>query len=292
MKILGKLFIWFILLLPTAAFAAAPAADFVMWQLPSQVNTHGNSYVFKLKNGSVFVIDGGTKDETPYLRGFLAALGNRVEGWFISHPHFDHMGALNEILKKPGDIKIANIYHAALSEGYIDAEPEYTSQTREFYGNLKASGINITDVKKAGFTVRSGKTRFKILSEKDEAIAVNPYNNQSMVIRVWDPKKSIVFLGDLGIEGGEKLLNGKYRPDLDCDYLQMAHHGQKGVSKQFYRSIKFRACLWPTPLWLWNNDGGRGYNTHTFETVEIRALMDELGIKRHYIAWQGLAKIE
>ncbi len=34
------------------------------------------------------------------------------------------------------------------------------------------------------------------------------------------------------------------------------------------------------------------YNTHIFETVEIRNLMDELGIKEHFVSWEGLCRIE
>ena len=113
-----------------------------------------------------------------------------------------------------------------------------------------------------------------------------------MVIKVWDQKKSILFLGDLAKEGGDILLNGPYRGDLNCDYLQLAHHGQRGVNLDFYRSIEFEACLWPTPLWLWNNDQGNGFNTAHFETVETRNLMSELGIKDHYVSWEGLVKIE
>lgn len=267
-------------------------SDFILWQLPSQVNTHGNSYVLQMSNGKVCVMDGGTKDETPYLRGFLAALGNEVEAWFISHPHFDHMGALNEILKVPGDIKIKHIYHSEMSKEYFDMEPQYSAQTVDFYKNLQVSGLNVINITDPGRLIKIGKTNFKILSVKNEDIKVNPYNNQSVVIRVWDAKKSVVFLGDLGVEAGDLLLKSAFRKDLDCDYLQMAHHGQYGVSKDFYRTIKFKACLWPTPLWLWNNDAGKGYNTHTWQTVEIRNLMDELGIKKHYVAWQGLARIE
>lgn len=274
------------------AFAGKGKSDFVLWQLPSQVNTHGNSYVLQMSNGKVCVIDGGTKDETPYLRGFLAALGNEVEAWFISHPHFDHMGALNEILKAPGDIKIKNVYHSEMSENYFDMEPQCSAQTADFYKNLKASGLKVINIAEPGMLLQIGKTNFKVLSVKNEEIKLNPYNNQSVVIRVWDAKKSMVFLGDLGIEAGDKLLKSTFRKDLDCDYLQMAHHGQNGVSKDFYRTIKFKACLWPTPLWLWNNDAGKGYNTHNWQTIEIRNLMDELGIKKHYVSWQGLVRIE
>jgi hypothetical protein len=72
----------------------------------------------------------------------------------------------------------------------------------------------------------------------------------------------------------------------------MAHHGQKGVSKLFCRTIKFNACLWPTPSWLYNNDAGKGYNTGSFETLEIRNLIDSLGIKKNYVSWKGLYKIK
>ena len=82
------------------------------------------------------------------------------------------------------------------------------------------------------------------------------------------------------------------KPLLDCDYLQMAHHGQQGCDERFYRSIRFRACLWPTPLWVWNNDVGEGFNTAWMKTIDTRRWMDEIGIEEHYPSWQGIVKIE
>jgi beta-lactamase superfamily II metal-dependent hydrolase len=267
-------------------------SDFIMWQLPSQINTIGNSYVFIMNNGKIAVMDGGMKEETSYLRGFLAALGNEIEAWFISHPHSDHAGALNEILKNPGDIRIRNIYHSEFSETfYLENEPEYSELTAEFYSNLKKSGINVINIPEPGYTLKIGQTSFMVLSVKNEDIKENPYNNSSITIKVWDRSKSMLFLGDLGNEGGDRLLNGPHRKDLDCDYIQLAHHGQRGVRKDFYRSIKFKACLWPTPSWLYNNDNGKGYNSGEWETIEIRNLMNELRIKEHYISFKGLVKI-
>lgn len=40
----------------------------------------------------------------------------------------------------------------------------------------------------------------------------------------------------------------------------MAHHGQNGYDKEFYEKAQFRACLWPTPSWVYNNDVGGGFN--------------------------------
>lgn len=52
-----------------------------------------------------------------------------------------------------------------------------------------------------------------------------------------------------------------------------------------YRITRFTACLWPTPLWVYNNDVGGGFNTHNLETIEIRELMKELGIKNHFVSF-------
>ncbi len=265
--------------------------EFEVWQLPSQVNTIGNSYVFRTDGGKIAVMDGGVDAETSYLRGFLAALGNKVDVWFISHPHLDHIGALMEILKDPKDIKIGKICHSGFSSQLCSAEPDNKEKAEEFYVLLKKSGITVVDVKEAGLMINLDQTSFKILGITNEDILVNPYNNSSMIIRVQDHSKSMLFLGDCGKEEGDRLLSGPYRKELDCDYIQMAHHGQQGVSRDFYRTVKFKACLWPTPSWVYNNDIGKGFNTHILKTVEIRELIDSLGIQTNYISWKGLTHI-
>ncbi len=269
-------------------------SNFILWQLPSQINTIGNSYVFQMENGKVVVMDGGVKEECEYLRGFLAALGNEVEAWFISHPHGDHMGALNQILIDPGEIRIKTIYHSELPPAFYKPNETESSaySTEGFYNNLSNSGIQVLNINEPGMTVEIDQTKFKILSVANPNITVNAYNNSSMAIKVWDTKKSILFLGDMGAEGGDRLLAGPYGEELDCDYLQMAHHGQQGVRKDFYRSIEFRVCLWPTPSWVYQNDQGEGYNTGNLQTIEIRELMDSMGIKEHYLSFEGLTKID
>ena len=278
-----------ILALPLLSLARP---GFTLWQLPSQVNTIGNSYVFLTDKGRVVVMDGGMKDETPYLRGFIAALGNEVEAWFVSHAHNDHVGALTEILKKPDGMKIRKIYHSRFPEALIAREQPYDTYAREFYDALDRSGVETVDMREPGLVLRIDGLNLKVLGVTNPELTTNPYNNSSSIFRVWDKEKSIVFLGDAGVECGDKVLAGPYGKDLDCDYLQMAHHGQQGCSEQFYKTIRFKYCLWPTPSWVWNNDGGQGYNTAHLKTIDTRRWMDEIGIKKHYISWQGLVKIE
>ena len=170
----------------------------------------------------------------------------------------------------------------------IDAESEKTAEiTRKFYSLLdNATDIEVVDCH-CGDELEIDGVNFKILSEKNPEMANrNPYNNSSMAYKMWDSEKSFILLGDLGVEGGQKLLDSEYAKDLECDYLQMAHHGQNGCDKKFYQTVKFRACLWPSPKWVYNAPMGR------LKTAEVRGWMKELGITEHYVSNEGLARIE
>lgn len=264
---------------------------FTLWQLPSQVNTIGNSYVIRSANGKIFVMDGGGEDEKSYLKGFIEALGSKVDAWFISHLHNDHMGALKLLLEEPNGLEIDRIYHSRFTDEQLSREGEGWQRYYEaFYALLDTiEGVEVIDCH-SGDELEIDGVNFKILSEKNPEI--KDFNNSSMVIKMWDKHKSFIFLGDLGVKGGNKLLASEYAADLECDYLQMAHHGQAGCSKGFYEAVKFRACLWPTPSWVYNNDLGQGFNTGGLKTIEVRGWMDELGITEHYRSFEGLVKIE
>ena len=64
-----------------------------------QLNSAGNSFIIQLKNGHFVIHDGGMRIDAPYLLDYLEELapaGEKpiVEGWFISHAHDDHYGAM------------------------------------------------------------------------------------------------------------------------------------------------------------------------------------------------------
>lgn len=67
----------------------------------------GNSFVIQLKNGHFLISDGGGGHEIRYLLDYLESLvpqGEKpvVDGWFISHGHSDHHGALGAFFWEKG----------------------------------------------------------------------------------------------------------------------------------------------------------------------------------------------
>lgn len=266
---------------------------FTLYQLPSVADDHGDSYVIVTKNGKVIAIDGGKIAETNFLRGFLAAKGNHVTAWFTTHPHSDHVAAANAILKKPMGLKVDHVYHSRFTPEQLDVADGAT-MARAYYSTLDSlKNLNILEVTdcEPGMQFEIDGVNFKILSKRNPEITKNLTNNSSMAFRIWDDKKSIVNLGDLGVEGGNKLLNSEYKADLDCDYLKMPHHGQSCCDENFFKSINFDACLWPTPSWLWTcikPNGERG----PWTTLQTRQWMKDKGITRNYIMAEGMQIIK
>ena len=263
-------------------FGKKPKGHFTMMQISSIVDTHGNAYLIRTGGGKVVMVDGGFAQETPCVREKLREAGNHVDMWFLSHPHRDHMGAFDEIIRDPQGVTVDKVIYSRVPDAYLDLEPGSAEFARGFYRTLDSLVHGTCDV----LNLHTDGQRFDIdgvgimvLGVSNPEIRVNPYNNQSVVLRIWDDSKSVVLLGDSGVESGNKVL-ARYPRELDCDYMQMAHHGQNGCDEHFYKTVSFRACLWPTPTWVWDPAPQHSH----LKTRETRRWMDEKGITEHHVA--------
>jgi beta-lactamase superfamily II metal-dependent hydrolase len=265
--------------------------SFTLWQLPAQTHNQMNSYVLRTAHGQIIAIDGGFTEDAAYLKGFLAALGNRVTAWFITHQHTDHIDALTEILNKPGDLQIDQIYCSLNTAAWAEThEKDEAGSTVQFNAALAAAGREVTELE-LGQELSFDGVYFEVLGIKNPEITNNAINNSSVVMRVHDETRSVLFPADLGVEAGRKLMAGPYANRLESDIVQMAHHGQNGAEREFYEAVGARCCIWPTPLWLWDNDSGEGKGSGSWKTLEVRAWMEELGIEQHYCLFDGLQEI-
>jgi beta-lactamase superfamily II metal-dependent hydrolase len=245
-------------------------------------------------NGKAIAVDGGNKQDTEYFHGYIEALLGpkpHIDLWFLTHPHDDHTDVLYEMLRRfPDDFTVGRLIYSFPPFDFLDRYEKdcahTVSELDELLPVLRAKGTDVRAAQKGDLYAVDGVT-FEILRTYDTSITPNADNNASMVFRMEACGQSVLFTGDLGVEGGEQVLRTVMPEKIRSDFVQMAHHGQNGVGRGFYEAAAPKACLWSTPDWLWNNDAGGGYNTHSWKTVEVRGWMEELGVRHHFVNKDG-----
>ncbi len=119
--------------------------DFSIWQLEQFGGESQMGYILRTDDDHVIVIDGGRPYAAPFLEDYLMQLGGTVDMWLTTHPHLDHIGALNQIIKD-GRVTINRIVQSTIDEELVKRhEPQSYDLIRDYYQNLRQSGIPILD---------------------------------------------------------------------------------------------------------------------------------------------------
>ena len=259
--------------------------DFSMWQLEPFFQETQMGYILKTDDDKIIVVDGGGTISAPYLESYLKQFGGTVHNWIITHGHQDHMGALVEILDSKS-ITIERLIHAPPTLEWVNKHEPISNETySRFLKSVEKANISVLVPENYSEIVLGDGIQMEVISSINLNIVQNAINNSSLVFKISSKSKSILFLGDMGRQGGEKILESTDVDKLKSDYVQMAHHGQHGVEKEFYEAIQADYALWPAPIWLWENRAdGKGYNTGNFKTFVVREWMDELGILKNYVS--------
>lgn len=244
-------------------------------------------YIIKTKNDKTIIIDGGTTDDTANLMKYINKYNNKVDYWFITHIHDDHVGAFIEIANNT-DVQIDNIYISLNEyEWYEQNEPNRAEFSKKVIDTLNSekrkANVHIPQINEK---IQIDDIQVEILGIRNPEITQNPGNEQSMVIKFDTGKQSLLILGDTGEGSSEKLLKNQ-KEKLKSDIVQMAHHGQLGATKELYETVQPKVCLWPTPEWLWDNDIGTGKGSGQWKTLETRKWMEDLNVQINYVAKDG-----
>ena len=261
-------------------------------QFAPQTASQMMGYRIITPKGKVIIIDGGTKGDSKQLQNAINEAGGTVDAWFFTHPHEDHTGAFIDIIENT-DIKINKIYTSVHDiEWYRNNDAEVINENEDFLKALENEKVKgIIQEPKVNEQIKIDNVIIEILGIKNPEITENAGNNSSMVMKFYINNKSILFLGDTGKESCEKLIQTQ-KEKLKSNIVQMAHHGQSGATEEFYKIVQPEICLWPTPLWLWNNDSGNGEDSGSWKTKETRAWVENLKVKENYIAKDGVYTIE
>ncbi len=245
------------------------------------------SFVIRTKHGKLIVLDGGIDgtglDAKAYMPAALRAIAGvgqkgyvEVEAWILSNAHKDHFNELRKTLEEYKDDENFVIkqfifdfpefeseeYPASNADSgyleflknamnaYAEARGLPVTEDSTYYDDVNGAFANAATIAE-GCELEIDGVRLEFLQTWRKEDGAN-INNTSLIFRAWVEGQSILFLQDTAVERGLTLVN-TYGEAIKSDIVQMAHHGQGGVSKVAYDRINAAVRIWPTPLWVWNN---------------------------------------
>lgn len=249
------------------------------------------SYVMITDDGNCVIVDGGRPEDIPLLREKVK--GHPIKAWILTHPHVDHISAFVYLMRNREEVFCPEaVYYnfppVSYSEQYEKRDIEIL---REFYELVPGLGEKVHNVYR-GDVLLVDNLRFEFLYHWEEAynFVYKTINDTSIVFRVDTQDTSVMFLGDLGPEGGDKLMELSM-DKLKADYVQMAHHGHAGVGAEVYMMIDPKVCIWNAPDWLMEEPAVR-LHYRRYGQKMTRYWMEKIGVKKHIVTMNGTAEIQ
>ncbi len=227
--------------------------------------------------GHLILIDGGWAKDYETVSRVISAYDSKVDAWIITHPHPDHVGAVNEALKRNPNLQIGQIYMPQINE-------ERYAQTAADYDEID-SWYEFRDLSAAHTIVPLSEydsvslfgLDMKVLhswNETVDALDRDLLNHGGLMFTLTGPKHSMLFCADLGKPVEAEIL-ARHGDELMCDYVQCSHHGNWGFSTTLYDRIQPLAVFMDAP------DNIIRTNQHGYDGWQLVAYWNERNIPIH-----------
>ena len=268
------------------------------------------SFVIVTKRDNVIVVDGGRPEDMPLLKEYVG--GRHISAWILTHAHIDHISGFVSEMKKNAcaDFDVERVYYNFPPYNIIENTnvPDYPYYCREL-NEMLPSFLEIepllgdkSRVICQGESISVDECKIDFIYSYHAGLNANLMNDSSLVFKISTDNTSVLFLGDLGPDGGDVLFR-ESRHLLKSDIVQMAHHGHMNVSMEVYAAIMPKVCLWCAPIWLYEEEEVPTYlrdverltrmgRIRMYGTAVTRKWMDLLGVKTHYVSGMGTNCIE
>lgn len=232
-----KRLIVLLLFLCCASSYAEESDSWVLTQY-SDGGTVGMFYsIVNSADGTVILIDSGYPENADLVRSVIDANGGKVDYWFATHYHADHIGALNVIYPEYKD-RIGTIYITPLTweEYEPNINPWDRPETFQLFIEQTKDAKNIVPLHRSD-EFEIGSLKFTVFNAWDDEVTCSEIaNNCSLMFKVQSVNTSVLFFGDVTFLSPYIL--EKYGAEaLHADYVQAGHHGWQ-VPMEVYEAIK------------------------------------------------------
>ncbi len=261
----------------------------------------GMGYIIVTCNGRLIVVDGGFGDDAGEI---IALLKNNspstipvVDLWIITHPHVDHYGAIREIAsneKFRNQIKVEKIlYWFPMEFCGKDGNPGMLGKANE---HLEA----VTSAFGAEYHRPSLDEKIIIdclelhfVYVPDDCSILNTgggnANLCSLIFTVQGQSKKAMMTGD-AYGRTMQITSWRYHKKLECDILQMPHHGLcDAYNADFYREVNPKILLIPISV-----AGDRSMHSDMYAAKDGRNI--NLALEQNaeivYKSFEGTTEIE
>lgn len=213
----------------------------------------GDAIYIKTPNNKHLLVDTGrwtpgTDSGSDTILPFLEYLNvKKLDAVFLSHPHADHIGGVEEIISQ---IPVDTIYQS---------DADYDSKLfKSFMKEALDKNIPVRYPSAGDLIHVDPSVRLYVLGPENNSFSSNP-NNRSLVFKIVYGESSILFTGDAESEQ-EALIVKKYGEFLDSDIYKVAHHASNtSSSDEFLNHITPQISV--ASLAFKNRFGHPGQNT-------------------------------
>lgn len=211
----------------------------------------GMGYLIRLCDGRFIMIDGfvGEYEEPDYLFDVISSQHEGtgkpvIAAWFITHPHGDHYWGTARFMKKYGEAVTLEhlIYNFPRPDMVNFSKPD------EFYEFVETWRDRIEIyTPHAGETFVYADASFEVLFTGEDLYPDRDLicNSTSLVMMMTLAGRRVLWLGDLKKDGGDFIARRYPAELLDCEFLQVGHHGYGVNSKKLYRAVNPKVLMWP-----------------------------------------------
>lgn len=141
-----------------------------------------------------------------------------------SHPDADHLGGFNHVLK--------NVPAGEFLMGFPEDYDEGDTLRFKVYADLHAVGIPFRQVQH-GEILPFGDVKITVHQYTDEHLA--RVNNKSVVLKIELGERSILFTGDIQLDGQLCYVNDQ--APVQADIMKFPHHGYKNMNAGFLELV-------------------------------------------------------